>query len=84
MDLLFSVLEFVPNQILIILLSGLILGYARHFKKGREVQQNEVRLIKIDLESLEYAVEKSIGNGFSALRLARKKELLEDNKLVNN
>lgn len=55
---------------------GIFLGY-----KKLKKMDNKMDLMKIDQDSMDYAIEKSFGNGYAGYRKEKKDELLENREV---
>ena len=85
-----EILKIFSNEILISLVSllaGLIVYMVKnlidHIKKETKEVLNKTELIHIDVKAMDYAIERTDGNGYQKFRDEEKKRLLTDSKFIN-
>lgn len=80
LEIVLTILATVISGIVLILVKGLI----SHVKTQITMVLQEVELTRIDVNAMDYAVEKSLPkNGYSEYRSDKKKELLDNSKFIH-
>lgn len=62
---------------------GLITGFIKWLKSQFVLLLRRVEMIHIELKATDYAIEKNMGNGYTAARREKMKELIEKSNYVN-
>lgn len=64
---------------------SLILGFFKHITKQLKTLLHRVELTRIEVISMDYALERSLPkNGYSDYRAEKKQELLKNSDFINN
>lgn len=71
------------NTILTTIIAALILALFAYLNRIVRRLVNKLEYIRIEQASMDYALEKSIGNGYSKDREQKRKELIEKSRFVN-
>ena len=63
--------------------SAVTIGLGRMMLKKQRVTDNTLKQNHNEVKAMDYAIEKSLGNGYSGYRLERLNELMEADKAIN-
>lgn len=63
--------------------TGLITGFFIQTKRAYNRILNQLKLARIDIQAMDYALEMESGNGYSKYKETKKSELIHDIEFVN-
>lgn len=85
-----EILKTFSNEILISLVTTLVgviiflvRGFLKHVQSEMKKLMLQVELLRIDVRAMDYAIEKTDGNGYKNYRDTKKNNLLDDNEFLN-